>query len=179
MPGCLSQLPLDFSSSLDPIRVVSSSPVWGSRLSVEHTKKNADLGAPGWLSLLSIWLLILAQVMILESWDRAPHQALHRVWSLLKILSLLLLALSQPMWSLPPHSFSLKGKKKRSKEVSSLAIPGKAEYVDVDVGTLLGVSGQSLSKSSSGCFIFLTEAGSKASSWEERWGRCYVLRREK
>lgn len=113
MPGCLSQLPLDFSSSLDPIRVVSSSPVWGSRLSVEHTKKNADLGAPGWLSLLSIWLLILAQVMILESWDRAPHQALHRVWSLLKILSLLLLALSQPMWSLPPHSFSLKGKKKK------------------------------------------------------------------
>ena len=30
------------------------------------------LGAPGWLSRLSIWLLILARVMILGSWSQSP-----------------------------------------------------------------------------------------------------------
>ena len=32
--------------------------------------------------------LVLAQVMISESWDPAPHLALNLAWSLLKILSL-------------------------------------------------------------------------------------------
>lgn len=40
-----------------------------------------------------------------------------------------------------------------------MAMRGKAEYVDADVGTMAGVS-----KSSSGCFIFLTEAGRKVSN---------------
>ena len=46
-----------------------------------HIKKVGE-GA-GWFSWLSVQLLILAQVMIPRSWDRA----LHSVWSLLKILS--------------------------------------------------------------------------------------------
>lgn len=54
---------------------------------------------------------------------------------------------------------------KRSKDISSMAMPGKAEYVDADVGTMAGGS-----KSSSGCFIFLTEAGSTVSSREGRLG---------
>lgn len=37
---------------------------------------------------LSLRLLILAQIMISGRWDRAPHWALHLVWSLLEILSL-------------------------------------------------------------------------------------------
>ena len=40
------------------------------------------LGTPGWLSQLSIRLLILTQVM----WDRAPCRAPCWVWSLFKIL---------------------------------------------------------------------------------------------
>ena len=44
--------------------------------------------APTWLSQLSIGLLISAQVMIPGWWHRAPHPALHWVWSPLKILSL-------------------------------------------------------------------------------------------
>ena len=50
-------------------------------------KKNS-LGTHGWLSQLSIRLLISAQVMIPGSWDGALHLAQHRVWRLLKILSL-------------------------------------------------------------------------------------------
>ena len=34
-------------------------------------------GVPGWPSCLSIWLLILGQVMILQSWDWEPHVGLH------------------------------------------------------------------------------------------------------
>ena len=45
-------------------------------------------GASGWLSWLSIGLLILAQVMNPRSWERAPHQALCWAWNLLKIFSL-------------------------------------------------------------------------------------------
>ena len=45
------------------------------------------LGAPGWLSWLSAWLLISAQVIIPGSWDRALSQAPSWAWSLLKILS--------------------------------------------------------------------------------------------
>ena len=44
--------------------------------------------APGWLSQLGVWLLILLQVMISGSWDRAPCWTLCSVGSLLEILSL-------------------------------------------------------------------------------------------
>ena len=40
--------------------------------------------APGWLSHLDVRLLVLAQVMILGSEDRALHQALHSLRSLLE-----------------------------------------------------------------------------------------------
>ena len=43
---------------------------------------------PGWLSWLSIWLLVLAQVIISGFWDQALHWALHWVCGLLKILFL-------------------------------------------------------------------------------------------
>lgn len=52
----------------------------------------------------------------------------------------------------------------RSKEVSSMVMPGKVEYVGAPAATLAGVNEESLCKSSSGCFGFLTEAGSKMSS---------------
>ena len=50
----------------------------------------------GWLSWLSVWLLISAQVMISWSWDQAPHWVLCWLWSLLGILSLSL-SLSLPL----------------------------------------------------------------------------------
>ena len=59
-----------------------------------HLIKNTFLGAPGWFSWLSIWLLILAQVMIPGSWDRAQRQALRWVWNLLSLLLLPLSSLS-------------------------------------------------------------------------------------
>ena len=37
--------------------------------------KNLSFGVPGWLSLLSVGLLISAQVMISGSWDQALHWA--------------------------------------------------------------------------------------------------------
>ena len=43
---------------------------------------------PGWLSQLSVWLLVSAQVIISGLWDWAPHQALWWGRSLLEILSL-------------------------------------------------------------------------------------------
>ena len=52
--------------------------------------KSDILGAPGWLSPLSIRLLIWAQVMIPGLGDRGPPGALCWAWSLFKILSLLL-----------------------------------------------------------------------------------------
>lgn len=42
---------------------------------------------PGWYSLLSIRLLVWAQVMILELWDRTLCQALCSAWSSLGFLS--------------------------------------------------------------------------------------------
>ena len=50
--------------------------------------KDNQPGAPGWLSWLSVWLLILAQDMIPGSWDRALRQAPRWEYSLLKTLSL-------------------------------------------------------------------------------------------
>lgn len=43
-----------------------------------------------WLSWLSLWVLILARVVISGAWDGALHWALCWVWSLLGILSLFL-----------------------------------------------------------------------------------------
>ena len=64
----------------------------------------------GWLSQLSVWFLVSAQIRIPGLGDWAPHWALCWVWGLLKILSLFLsLSPSLPP-SLPltlPHSCSL------------------------------------------------------------------------
>ena len=49
----------------------------------------------------SVWLLILARVMILGPWDQAPRQAQCWVWILLKFLSL-------SSCSSPPLALSLK-----------------------------------------------------------------------
>ena len=43
--------------------------------SSQHFLLQLFVGMPGWLSWLSIQLFILAQVMIPESWDQAPHRA--------------------------------------------------------------------------------------------------------
>ena len=68
------------------------------------TFTKSTLGEPGWLSLLSIWLLILAQVMILGSWDRTPHQVLcmGSAWD----------SLSPSSTTLPPYLLSLSQKQK-------------------------------------------------------------------
>jgi len=58
---------------------------------------------PGWLSHLSVWLLISAQIMISGFWDWALRGALHWVWSPLGILS------SAP----PMHVLALSLKKKK------------------------------------------------------------------
>lgn len=139
----------------------------GSLISAGGRQKNAP-GAPGWLQ--SVKHPALGFWFRLRSRSQGREIELHiRLCTGCGVCLRFFLSFSWPSPNLcgpyPPFFLSQrKKKKKRSKEVSSLAIPGKAEYVDVDVGTLLGVSGQSLSKSSSGCFIFLTEAGSKASS---------------
>ena len=59
----------------------------------------------GWLSQLSIRLLVSAQVMISGSWHRAPRWALSGAWSLLKILS--------PSPSAPPTALGSLSKKKK------------------------------------------------------------------
>ena len=64
--------------------------------------------ASGWLSLLSIWLLISAQVMISGYWGWALCWAPQYAWSLLKIHSL----------SLCPHFSPKKTKRKKKKAPS-------------------------------------------------------------
>ena len=77
----------------------------------QHYAANATfkwlfIGASGWLSQLSIRLLILAQAMTPGSWDLAPHQSPYWAWSLLKILSLpLSLPLSLSLSLSLPFSF--------------------------------------------------------------------------
>ena len=64
--------------------------------------KNGSQRTPGWLSRLSIQLLISAQVMIPGSWDEAQRWAPGWVWGLLEILSL---PLSAPL--VPPPILSV------------------------------------------------------------------------
>ena len=72
--------------------------------------KEICAGAPGWLSQVSIWLLISVPVMIPGSWDWAPCRASYWVWSLLKILSF-------PLPLLLPHTLSLSQiKRERERE---------------------------------------------------------------
>ena len=55
--------------------------------SVEHLpsiKVKRNLGAPGWLGWLGVWLLISAQVLILGLWIQALCWAQPWLWSLLK-----------------------------------------------------------------------------------------------
>ena len=67
--------------------------IWGlahlfivRKISQLHRTKVVS-GAPGWLSRLSVWLVISAQVMVSGLWDQPLSQALHWEWNLLKILS--------------------------------------------------------------------------------------------
>ena len=83
--------------------------------------KTTNWGTSGWLSQLGIWLWISAQVVILGTWDWAPHGALCWVWSLLRVLSL------TPSPSVPPlHSLSralslsLKKKKSHKKQPTEM-----------------------------------------------------------
>jgi len=48
------------------------------------------MGAPEWLSQLSVWLSVLAQVVVSGSWDGAPRRALCSAQGLLVPLPLLL-----------------------------------------------------------------------------------------
>ena len=55
----------------------------------EVLSKMAKLGVPGWLSQLSIWLLVLVLSSgSHESWNQAPCQVLNLAWSLFESLSL-------------------------------------------------------------------------------------------
>ena len=67
---------------------------WSGQWNSGNNLNCQRFGAPGWLSWLSIRLLIWAQVMISRSWDRAPRWTPSRAWSLLGILSF------SPAWSL-------------------------------------------------------------------------------
>ena len=73
---------------------------WWSGIKCDILSKVNVSEAPGWLSRLSVWLLISA-VMILGSWDKAPCQGLCWAWSLLNSL----------FPSALPLPFSLKKKK--------------------------------------------------------------------
>ena len=59
--------------------------------------KMSIIGMPGWLSWLSLWLLILVQVMTSEPWDWIPHWALHSAGKLHEILSLALIPSTPPL----------------------------------------------------------------------------------
>ena len=68
----------DFKTELQPMpqghpgRSLSLYPTFVSLSPIYKALK----GAPGWLSRLSVQLLISAQVLISQLWDRAPHVAL-------------------------------------------------------------------------------------------------------
>ena len=61
-----------------------------SKLQIKSKKRKlkvANAEVPGWLSLLSNWLLVSAQIRISGCWDQALLWALGLVWSLLRSLS--------------------------------------------------------------------------------------------
>ena len=61
--------------------------------------KNVIVRAPGWLSWLNVWLLILAQVLIIGLWDWTSYPTPHPVGSLLTILFLFLSPSAPlPLW---------------------------------------------------------------------------------
>ena len=69
-------------------------------LDTKKHKKLKTFGATGWLSQLSVQLLILAQVMLSTSWDQA-NVGLRAQWGIyLRILSL-------SLCSSPAHALSL------------------------------------------------------------------------
>ena len=77
----------------DPLLIVLDGMGPGLSMIVQLDREAA--GDPGWLNWLRVPLLISAQVVILQSWDRAPCWALCWAWSLLGILSLPLFTLPQ------------------------------------------------------------------------------------
>ena len=88
-------------------------------------------GGSGWLlSWLTIWFLILAQVMIPGLWDRALRQAPHWMWRLLKIFSSPL-----PLYPtcVPSFSVSLKLRKKKRKKKGKLTIRPNLQSQQMDI----------------------------------------------
>ena len=87
---------------LSHVSAVEAKPCSGSasmcpcQLHQEYLLKMHIPGAPGWLSCLSVQLLISVQVMIPGLWDQALCWALRCMWSLLGILSLSLSLCSSP-----------------------------------------------------------------------------------
>lgn len=67
------------------------------------------LGEPEWLSWMNVYLLILVQVMMPGSWDRALHRALRWAWRLLGLLSFSFPP-SAPLPHLHMHTFSFSNK---------------------------------------------------------------------
>ena len=74
-------------------------------------------GAPGWLSGLSVQLLISAQVMIPGLWDWAPCWALHWAWSLLKVPPTLSLCPSPTRLNASARALYLSLKKKKKDKI--------------------------------------------------------------
>ena len=82
--ACLSHPVISFVWKLLIWEIWSSSQVpW--TWSVKLPNNGIHLGVHRWLSRLSAWLLISAQVMIPGLWNWAPRHAPRWVWSLLKI----------------------------------------------------------------------------------------------
>ena len=84
-PACQPVCAVD--SGYEPQRYFLLNHILKSKEKSENNK--FTYRAPGWLSQLSLQLLILAQVMISELWDRALPGALSSVWSLFISLSTL------------------------------------------------------------------------------------------
>ena len=75
LPVCAVSLPWILSLlCLFVLRAQHSPQTWTQLAEISLIKVHKG---PRWLSQLSIWLLVSAQVMIPGSWDQALHQALH------------------------------------------------------------------------------------------------------
>ena len=82
--------------------------------------RGKTVGTRGWLSLLRVQLWISAEVTIPGSWDQALPWALHRVWSLLKILA----PFAPSLLSL---SFRTKTKPKNNKGKTPTGLAGQVD----------------------------------------------------